>query len=114
MLTLTASESHIKIKTRAAYYMEYLMRSSFGRTQRAEAISIGQKGSKYYVACGSPDRCMFPLTENTKEVGLKALLANIVTLRASENRASERISRPRAHDRETMADLGGPKDAEDT
>lgn len=52
---------------------EYLMPSSFGRRQRTEAISIGQKGSKYYVARGSPDRFMLSLTKDTKEVCSQSL-----------------------------------------
>jgi len=52
---------------------EYLMSFSFGKRQRTEAISIGQKGSKYYVARGSPDRFMLSLMEDTKEVCSQSL-----------------------------------------
>lgn len=52
---------------------EYLVPSSYAEGQRVEAISIGQKGSKYYVARGSSDRFMRSLTEDAKEVCSQSL-----------------------------------------
>lgn len=91
---------------------EYLMPLSFGRTQRAEAISIGQKGSKYYVARGSPDRFMLSLMEDTKEVCSQSLPCKhcyFASKWKSRERPNGRVStRARARTGEIMEDLGGP------
>jgi len=82
------------------------MPSSFRREQRAEAISIGQKASKYYVARGSPDRFVLSFAERCE----RSLLSkpSLQTLLLCERVKIAQVSgrAGRARDTGTMADLG--------
>lgn len=82
--------------------------------KRRKWFSIGQKGGKYYVLCGSPDRFMLSLTErHERKFALQSIPCKHCYF-ASEWKSSGPTGRVDEHVWETMLEISGGKDVKDT